>query len=90
MPHVRFTSALQRFFPTLVDGHFEGKTVADVLTQVEKRFPGLSDYLTDERGALRKHVNVFIGTRMIQDRTRLSDGLADDAEVCIFQALSGG
>ena len=90
MPHVRFTSALQRFFPALEDGDFEGVTVAEILVQIEKRYPGMSDYLMDERGALRKHVNVFVSNRMIQDRTALSDVLADDAEMCIFQALSGG
>jgi len=90
LPHVRFTSALKRFFPALEDDHFEGCTITEVLAQIEKRYPGMSDYLTDERGALRKHVNVFVGNRMINDRTALTDDLEDDSEVCIFQALSGG
>jgi molybdopterin converting factor small subunit len=48
------------------------------------------DYLVDERGRLRKHVNIFIGDAMVRDRAALSDPIADDAEVFIFQALSGG
>ena len=90
LPHVRFTSALSRFFPDLRDESFAAETVSELVLAVEARHPGLADYLVDEQGALRKHVNVFVGSRMIRDRENLSDPLSDDVEVCIFQALSGG
>lgn len=35
------------------------------------RYPGLADYIVDERGTLRKHVNIFIDGTMITDRHTL-------------------
>lgn len=90
MPNVKFTSALNRFFPNLRGGSFEGSTVAEVVAALDKNYPGLSDYIVDERGALRKHVNIFVGNTMVRDRDGLSDPLSKDAQVYIFQALSGG
>lgn len=90
MPRVKFTSHLERFFPGLKPTAVEGKTVAEVIATLDKRFPGLADYLIDERGALRKHVNIFIGDTLIDDRDHLQDPVSDDKQVFIFQALSGG
>lgn len=68
----------------------EKSTVSQLLDGVEEAHPGLKDYIVDETGALRKHVNIFIGNDMVNDRERLSDQLTDKDEVYIMQALSGG
>ena len=90
MPYVKFTSHLRRFFPDLSEGEVEGKTVAEVVKALDERYPGLAGYVVDERGALRKHVNIFIGNQLIRDREQLQDPVAADDKVFIFQALSGG
>jgi sulfur-carrier protein len=90
MPYVTFTSHLQRFFPTLAEGEVPGATVREVLDELERRYPGLSSYIVDETGRLRRHVNVFIGDEPIRDRGGLGDALAPDDRVSILQALSGG
>jgi molybdopterin synthase sulfur carrier subunit len=90
MPYVKFTKNLERFFPGLSDLSVEAATVADVVKAVDSRWPGLAAYIVDERGALRKHVNIFIGEDMILDRERLSDAVDHNSRVYIFQALSGG
>lgn len=90
MPKVRFTSHLQRFFPNISEVEVEGKTVADVLLQLEKRFPGLSAYIVDQKGSVRQHVNIFLREELIQDRETLSDPVENDDPIYILQALSGG
>lgn len=90
MPVVRFTKNLQRFFPTLTETHVEGATVAEVVAALDKCYPGLADYIVDERGALRQHVNIFVGDSMIDDRVMLRDAVSADSRVYVFQALSGG
>jgi hypothetical protein len=44
----------------------------------------------DEQGSLRKHVNIFIDGKMINDRNKLSDPFTTGSEIYIMQALSGG
>jgi molybdopterin converting factor small subunit len=91
MPRVELTPHLRRYFPALGETtEVEGATVAEVVAALEERHPGLAGYLLDDRGALRKHVNIFVGDRRVRDRERLRDEVAADARVFILQALSGG
>ncbi len=90
MPYVKFTKNLERFFPGLKDTAVEARTVAEVVAAVDARWPGLAGYIVDERGALRQHVNIFVGEDMVADRDALSDPLDSTSRVFIFQALSGG
>jgi len=90
MPKVNFTSALKRFYPDLDSQTIVGENVADILNTLELRYPGIKDYLLDERGVLRKHVNIYIGEQLITDKEKLQDEVKENDEILIFQALSGG
>ena len=90
MQSVRFTSHLLRFFPDLEQERLQAGTVAELVAVLDERHPGLGAYLLDENGALRPHVNIFIGKQPVRDRRGLADGLEPDAEVYVLQALSGG
>lgn len=90
MAVVKFTRNLKRFYPDLEPLEVSGKTVSEVLNEVEVRYAGLRDYIVDENGTLRKHVNIFIGNEMVKDRERLLDELVEKDEVYVMQALSGG
>ena len=89
MPRVTFTANLQRHLdaPSLDVG---GEKVGDVLAAVFEREPRLRSYIVDDQGRLRRHVNVFVNSAMIADRSGLSDPVRADDEVFVFQALSGG
>ncbi len=91
MAHVRLTKHLVRFFPGLEKQlTVDGETVAEVLTALDTQYPGLAGYIIDERGALRKHVNIFVGKDRVRDRHTLSDPVCEADQIHIFQALSGG
>jgi sulfur-carrier protein len=92
MPKVALTHHLYRFFPQLQDREIvvQACTVAEVVREVEKIAPGFAFYVCDERGRLRRHVNVFVEEERVVDRERLSDRVDGDARVFILQALSGG
>lgn len=90
MAKLRFTSALKRFFPSLTEIEIEGCTVKEVLFNIEKRYPGISSYLVDDYGGLRKHINIFVQGDLIKNRETLNDSVNQNDELLIFQALSGG
>ena len=90
MAQVKFTPNLQRFFPDLCECSIEASTVADIVSAVDQRWRGLGDYIIDEQGALRKHVNIFIGDELLDDKQTLSDRVSTDTQIFIVQALSGG
>lgn len=90
MVQVKFTSHLYRFFPGLTELKVEGHTIAEVVAALDECYPGLADYVVDETGALRKHVNIFIGEDLIYDRQHLQDTVQPGDRIFIMQALSGG
>jgi len=61
-----------------------------VLNNIEKIYPGISNYLTEDNGNLRKHVNIFIQGNLIENRETLNDNVKQNDELLIFHALSGG
>ena len=92
MAKVELTRHLYTFFPDLEgkDVRVEASTVADVVREMERIAPGFAFYICDERGRLRRHVNIFVEEERIADRRRLSDRVQPDSRVFIMQALSGG
>lgn len=92
MAKVRLTRHLHAFFPALGEESLDvgGRTVAEVIRNLDERAPGLAFYLCDEIGRLRPHVNVFVNGERVRDRRALSDPLTEASEVTILQALSGG
>lgn len=89
MGTIRFTANLQRHVATPAL-EVAGATVREALDEAFARNPQLRSYLVDEHGRLRRHVNVFINDRPVADRIALSDALAAEDEIFVFQALSGG
>lgn len=91
MATVKFTRHLIRYFPDLQNPTaVHGRTIAELISQLDAQHPGLADYIVDEQGMLRKHVNIFLRGDLIHDRQTLQDAVGEDDEVTIFQALSGG
>ncbi len=90
MAVVRFTKALKRFFPSLKEFNTLAVDLHGVLNEINHLHPGLKNYILDEQGSLRKHVNIFINGEMITDRITLSDHFSEKDEIYIIQALSGG
>jgi hypothetical protein len=92
MPEVEFSPHLPSLFPQLAGGplHVEAATLAELVERLEQLAPGVAFYICDERGRLRKHVNVFVAGEMLFDRNGLSDALDPATRVFIAQALSGG
>jgi molybdopterin converting factor small subunit len=64
-----------------------GSTVAEVLADVDRRFPGLKFRVVDEQDRVRRHMRVFIGQAETRD---VHAAIAPNQELLIFGALSGG
>ncbi len=64
-----------------------GTTVADVLADLDRQFPGLRFRVVDEQDRLREHMTVWLDGERCRDLTASLDGLD---ELVLMQALSGG
>jgi molybdopterin converting factor small subunit len=64
-----------------------GATLAAVLAELDRRYPGLRFRMIDEQDAIRRHVRFFINGQQTFD---LAARLRPTDEIHIVQALSGG
>ena len=64
-----------------------GTTVAEVLADLDRQFPGIRFRVVDEQGRLRRHMKVFVNEDVVRD---LATPLDPTDEVTLMQALSGG
>lgn len=67
-----------------------GPDVGAALSALYALHPGLRDRIQNERGELRRHVNVFVDSENIRDLAGLATALPPQAELYILPAVSGG
>ena len=89
MARVVFTPNIQRHV-ACPQTDAAGHTVREVLANVFAENPQARGYVLDDQGTLRRHVAIYVNGRPIGDRVRLTDPVAADDEIYVFQALSGG
>jgi molybdopterin converting factor small subunit len=68
-----------------VEAH--GATLAALLEDLDRRFPGIRFRIVDEQGAVRQHIKIFVNRAQ---ESRLERRLAPGDEVLVVAALSGG
>ena len=64
-----------------------GATLAAVLTDLERTYPGIRFRMIDEQEKIRPHIRIFVNGEQVRD---LLQALNAKDEVVIVQALSGG
>jgi molybdopterin converting factor small subunit len=67
-----------------------GATPRALLHALHRKYPALYRCICDERGALRRHIQLFINNDFIRDRDELDTKLKPGDVVSVFQAVSGG
>ena len=67
-----------------------GATVAAVLHELEGRYPALRGRVLDERGAILRHVNVYVNDRLAEELGGPAAPLREGDQVALIPALMGG
>lgn len=65
----------------------QGSTLADVLADLERQYPGIRFRMIDEQDAIREHIRIFINREVASN---LDQPLQQSDEIRIIGALSGG
>ena len=67
-----------------------GRTLGDVIADIDLRHPGFRGRVLDEGGRLRTYVNVYIGEDDARAKGGLSAQVPDGSEVMVIPAMAGG
>ena len=65
----------------------KGSTVAELLLDLERNYPGIRFRMIDEQDCIRPHIRFFVNGAQVRE---LGLKLAPTDELHIVQALSGG
>ncbi len=68
------------------DHELDGATLIELLRGFERSNPGASGWILDERGLIRRHINVFVNGERGDEQTEVPDG----ARVDVIPAITGG
>ena len=72
----------------LVEVH--AATIGEVITELQTRYPGIGERLVDEKGEVRRFVNVYVNEEDIRFLQNQQTPLKDGDEVSIIPAIAGG
>jgi molybdopterin converting factor small subunit len=87
MSTVRVASPLRMYTHGAATVQGQGASVAEVLADLERRFPGMRFRMIDEQDRIREHIRIFVNTAEARDLT--APVTARD-ELHLICALSGG
>lgn len=65
-------------------------TVGGAIAELQSRYPGIKERLTDEAGSVRRFVNVYVNEEDIRFLQNQETALRDGDEVSIIPAIAGG
>lgn len=86
MALVRVRNPLKQLADGKAEHELDGATVAALLRALEAAHPALAGWILDERGRIRRHINVFVNGERGREETAVAGG--DVVEV--LPAISGG
>jgi molybdopterin synthase sulfur carrier subunit len=84
---VRVASPLRSYTGGASSVTAHGATVAELLADLERRFPGMRFRMIDEQDGIRPHIRLYAGTREVR---HLDERLGEETVLHLICALSGG
>jgi molybdopterin synthase sulfur carrier subunit len=65
-------------------------TIGDAITELQSRYPGIAERLVDDKGEVRRFVNVYVNEEDIRFLQNKATALKDGDEISIIPAIAGG
>ena len=88
--HVRIPAPLKKLTGEQDVIKSQGKTVGEVLRSLTDTYPGLEERLRDEKGEVRRFINIYVNDEDIRFIQNLETPLKEGDQVSIIPAIAGG
>ncbi len=90
MVRVRVPTPLRKFTNGAGEVDAQGNTVRALVEDLEGQFPGIKERICDEKGKVRRFVNVYVNGDDIRFLQDLETSLKDGDDISIVPAIAGG
>ena len=86
MALVRLRGPLKTLAGDRSEQSVEAATVCELLRRLEREHPAVDGWILDERGLIRRHINVFVNGECVREDAPV----ASDDRIDVLPAISGG
>lgn len=87
---VRIPSPLLKLTNNQGEINAEGNNVKELFEDLEKKYPGIKERIYDEKGQLRRFINIYVNEEDIRFIDGPSTSIKDGDVVSIIPAIAGG
>lgn len=90
MVRVRVPTPLRKFTNGAGEVSAQGNTVRALVEDLEHQFPGIKERICDEKGKVRRFVNLYVNGDDIRFLQDLETSLKEGDDISIVPAIAGG
>jgi molybdopterin synthase sulfur carrier subunit len=87
---VRIPTPLRAMTKGAAEVQVTADTVADLINDMERQYPGMRDRLVEETGEIRRFINIYVNQEDIRFLQGEKTPLKQGDEVSIVPAIAGG
>ena len=87
---VRIPTPLMKLTDNQSEVSAEGKTISDIINNLENQFNGIKDRICEENGAPRRFINIYINEEDIRFLEGEMTAVKEGDEISIIPAIAGG
>jgi MoaD family protein len=87
---VRIPTPLRKLTKDQADVQASGATIQEILASLESSYPGIKERLQDEKGEVRRFVNVYLNDEDIRFLDGIQTPIKPGDSVAIVPAVAGG
>jgi sulfur-carrier protein len=67
-----------------------GNTISETLSDLTRRYPSIKIHIMDDKGRLRRHVNIFVNKENIRTLNGLDTPVKERDKIILMPSISGG
>ena len=87
---VRVPTPLRKFTGGSDEVDASGETIFGLLNDLEQNYPGIKERILDDKGQVRRFVNVYVNGDDIRFLNHMETAVKDGDNVSIVPAIAGG
>ena len=90
MATVRIPTPLRKLTEGKEEVSAAGATIGELISDLDKNYPGIKARICDDAGEVRRFVNIFANDEDIRFLQNLDTPVKDSDEISIVPAIAGG
>lgn len=90
MPIIRVPSLFKYYLEDQTETRLLGQTVAETLQSLVHEFPKIQPHVFDDKGQVRRHINLYVNADNIRDLNGLETPVGEEDVLKIVPSITGG